>query len=75
MDPARPLVLTDHDHALIGELVEIINQIDDLMIQTVAHLLNLNRAAANIVMGSIRAASKPRDHLTLACVAGHVTDE
>jgi hypothetical protein len=40
MEPAYPLALTQQDHALIGELAEIIGQIDSTMIETVAHLRN-----------------------------------
>jgi hypothetical protein len=55
MEPARPLVLTDQEHALIGELVEIIGLTDDIMVQTVARLLRVDRAAANKIMGSTNA--------------------
>jgi hypothetical protein len=40
MEPAYPLALTQQDHALIGELAEIIGQIDSIMIETVARLRN-----------------------------------
>jgi len=39
-------VLTEQEHALIGELVEIMGQTDDIMIRTVARLLDVDRAAA-----------------------------
>lgn len=34
--PARPLVLTAEQHVLLGELVEIVGQIEDMMIESVA---------------------------------------
>src|ERR1700680_3611259 len=52
MEPAYPLVLTNQEHALIGELVEIMGLADDIMIRTVARLLNVDRPAANKIMGS-----------------------
>lgn len=54
MEPATPLVLTTEQHAMIGELVEIMGQVDDIMIQTVGRLLNVDRAAAGKIMGSTR---------------------
>jgi hypothetical protein len=56
VEPASPLVLTKEQHALIGELIEIMGQVDDIMIQTVRRLLDVNRAAANKIMGSTRSA-------------------
>jgi len=38
MEPAYPFTLTQQDHALIGELAEIIGQIDSIMIETVVRL-------------------------------------
>src|SRR5260221_3776161 len=40
MEPAYPFTLTQQDHALIGELAEIIGQIDSIMIETVVRLEN-----------------------------------
>jgi hypothetical protein len=38
MEPAYPLVLTDQGHALVGEMVEIIELADHTMIETVGRL-------------------------------------
>jgi len=38
MEPAIPLVLTQQEHALIGEMVEIVGQRDEIMIGTVTRL-------------------------------------
>ncbi|ODM76725.1 hypothetical protein [Bradyrhizobium elkanii] len=38
IDPARHLVLTPGQHALLGELVEIVNQIENMMIESLATL-------------------------------------
>ena len=56
MEPATPLVLTSDEHAMIGELVEIMGQIDDTMIETVGRLLKINRTAAAKIMVSNRVA-------------------
>jgi hypothetical protein len=54
MKPATPLVLTAKEHAMIGELVEIMGQVDHTMIQTVGRLLNVDQAAAGKIMGSTK---------------------
>lgn len=56
MEPAYPIVLTSQEHALLGELVEIMGQTDNILVGTVARLLNINRPAANKIMGSTRIA-------------------
>jgi len=56
MEPAYPLVLTSEEHALLGELVEIMGQIDDILLGTVTRLLNIDRPAAAKIMGSSRVA-------------------
>lgn len=57
MEPAYPFVLTSNEHSLIGEMVEIMGTIDNTMIETVARMLGVNRATANTIMGSTKAAS------------------
>src|SRR6266446_1078776 len=60
MKPAYPIVLTSQDHALLGEVVEIMGQTDDIIVGTVARLLNIDRPAANKIMGSTRIADNVR---------------
>src|SRR4051794_34541552 len=36
IDPARPLVLTAEEHVLLGELAEIMGQIEHMMIESLA---------------------------------------
>ncbi|MET4037963.1 MULTISPECIES: hypothetical protein [unclassified Bradyrhizobium] len=38
IDPARPLVLTAEEHVLLGELAEIMGQIEHMMIESLAHV-------------------------------------
>ncbi|MGB6730162.1 MAG: hypothetical protein WBE84_03265 [Xanthobacteraceae bacterium] len=56
MRPAYELPLNQKQFAQLGELTAIIGQIDDFMVQTVAHLLKVDRAAANLIMGSSKVA-------------------
>jgi hypothetical protein len=56
MEPATPLVLTKDDHAFIGEIVEIMGQVDHTMVRTVGRLLSVDAAAAAKIMGSTRVA-------------------
>jgi hypothetical protein len=50
--PAYQIPLNQDELAHLGTLIAIFGQIDDLMVQLVAHLLKLDRPAANVVMGS-----------------------
>jgi hypothetical protein len=52
MDPAYIIPLNQKELALLGELTVIMGQIDDMMIQTVQPLLGIDRAAANVILGS-----------------------
>lgn len=54
MEPAFLLLLSDEQHAQLGELTAIIGQVDEILIRTVAHLLTVERAAANRIMGSTK---------------------
>jgi hypothetical protein len=56
MDPAYEIHLNEQELAQLGKLTAILGQVDDLMIQTVEHVLNVDRAAANIIMGSSKIA-------------------
>jgi hypothetical protein len=56
VEPASPLVLTKEQHAFIGELIEILGQVDEIMIQTVGRLLRVDREVANKIMGSTNSA-------------------
>ena len=38
IEPARPLVLTTEQHALLGELVEIMGQVESMLIESVKHV-------------------------------------
>jgi hypothetical protein len=38
IEPARPLVLTTEQHALLGELVEIMGQVESVLIESVKHV-------------------------------------
>src|SRR6266480_3480109 len=53
MEPAIPLVLTQEEHALIGEMVEIIGQRDEIMIGTI---MRLDQASASKMMTETNAA-------------------
>lgn len=54
MEPAFPLVLTNDDHRLIGEIVEIMGQVDEIVIQMIARLRAVDRAAViKDVAGSV----------------------
>jgi hypothetical protein len=50
--PAYQIPLNQDELAHLGTLIAIFGQIDDLMVQLVSHLLNIDRPAANVVMGS-----------------------
>jgi hypothetical protein len=52
MDPAYEIQLNEQELAQLGKLTVILGQVDDLMVQTVERLLNVDRTAANIIMGS-----------------------
>jgi hypothetical protein len=54
MEPAYPIVLTSEQHALLGEIVEIMGQTDNILLGTVARLLNVDKSAAREIMGSTR---------------------
>jgi hypothetical protein len=54
MEPAYPIVLTSQEHALLGEIVEIMGQSDNILLGTVARLLNISQSTARDIMGSTR---------------------
>jgi hypothetical protein len=54
MEPAYPIVPTSEQHALLGEIVEIMGQTDNILLGTVARLLNVDKSAAREIMGSTR---------------------
>ncbi|PBC02521.1 hypothetical protein [Mesorhizobium sp. WSM3860] len=54
MEPAFKLLLSDEQHAQLGELTAIIGQVDEILIRTVAHLLTVERMAANRIMGATK---------------------
>jgi hypothetical protein len=56
MDPAYEIQLNKQELAQLGTLTVILGQVDDLMVQAVAWLLNVDRQAANIIMGSSKIA-------------------
>ncbi|MFC3324290.1 hypothetical protein [Mesorhizobium cantuariense] len=54
MEPAFKLLLSDDQHAVLGELTAILGQVDEILIRTVAKLLNVQRGTANRIMGSTK---------------------
>jgi hypothetical protein len=56
MDPAYQIPLPPKDLALLGELTAIMGQIDEEMTALVAILLQVDRDAANVIMGSSKVA-------------------
>ncbi|MGO4640305.1 hypothetical protein AB4Z43_17895 [Mesorhizobium sp. 2RAF45] len=54
MEPAFMLLLSNEQHAQLGELTAILGQVDEILIRTVATLLDIKRTAANRIMGSTR---------------------
>jgi hypothetical protein len=56
MNPAYEIPLSEQELAQLGKLTAILGLVDDLMIQTVERVLNVDRAAANIIMGSSKIA-------------------
>jgi hypothetical protein len=59
--PGYSTSLNQQELALLGELTVILGNIDDKMIQLVAHLLNVDRPCANWIMAS----SKISDNSTI----------
>jgi len=68
MDPARPLVLTSEEHALLGELVEIMGLIESILAETAERFDPL--AAANLR----KATAKPQAALWAKVVRGQTSD-
>jgi hypothetical protein len=56
MNPAFEIPLNEQELSQLGKLTAILGLVDDLMIQTVERVLNVDRAAANIIMGSSKIA-------------------
>jgi hypothetical protein len=56
MDPAYEIHLNEQELAQLGKLTAILGQVDDLMVETIARLLNVDRDAANWIMGSSKVA-------------------
>jgi hypothetical protein len=55
MEPAYDLVLTQDEHALIGEAVEIMGRADEIMLQMIARLRGMDRQkAAKIVAKGVK---------------------
>lgn len=52
MEPAHPLVLTPQEHALLGETIEIMGQVESILITTVGRLLGVDGSTARQIMGS-----------------------
>ena len=73
MKPAYQLRLSQRELAQLGELTAIMGQVDDLMVQTVAYLLKVDRPAANVIMGS----SKVGDNVEIWAnvIRNRTTDE
>lgn len=56
MNPAYDVPLDSTQYALLGELTVALGQVDEIMIRTVTRLLNVDREAANLIMGSSKVA-------------------
>jgi hypothetical protein len=68
MEPARPLVLTKEEHALLGELVEIMGLTEQMLIESAARF---DAMAA----GKIRqATATPQAALWAKAITGHAKD-
>lgn len=50
--PAYQIPLNQKEFAQLGELLAILSQADDIMVGIAAFLLKVDRAAANVIMGS-----------------------
>ncbi len=73
MNPAYEIPLNEQELAQLGKLTAILGLVDDLMIQTVERLMNVDRAAANTIMGS----SKIADNSAIwkSVIKNRTTDE
>lgn len=68
--PARPLVLTAEQHVLLGELVEIMGQVEDMMIESAAPVDPAAAAKLKTLPGG-----SPQAELWAATLSGHVSDQ
>ncbi len=73
MEPAYQIALNAEELALLGEITVILGQVDEIMIQAVKRLLNVDREAANAIMGSSKIGDN--SNIWANCIRNRCDDE